>query len=251
MHPRRSPQQQWIERTQCQRRDHRPGAGSYPHPYCETVEIRTATRSRSPSPANHAMMVARHIQKIAPQAAIFDCALLPEHISRIGQFIVVAHSAYARMLADIAFWKLTGQRSTEWVFVNAWAIYDRRSEWPPATTPTVGHIVSISIVEEAAVLNKSTSSLLRKLRPVLPEHELRARRSRTGPQHIRCELPSAGLDHRRGANGWTYGSATPHKERGTWRNKNPISASRANFARRRTPISSIPGRPPRARSRPG
>ena len=95
------------------------GLDTYAHPRRETVDIRHRHPDPGPSPANHAMMVARHIRKVAPQATIFDCALLPEHISHIGQFIVVAITAYVQMLADIAFWKLTGQRSAEWVFVNA------------------------------------------------------------------------------------------------------------------------------------
>jgi len=110
----------------------------------------TADPTPLPTPDNHAMMIARHIQKVAPQAAIFDCALLPEHISDIGNFIAVAHTAYVQMLADIAYWKQHHIRSTQWVFVNAWAIYDRRSEHPLGDyTEKRNHIFN-QIVEQAA-----------------------------------------------------------------------------------------------------
>jgi len=111
----------------------------------------TANQLPVATPDNHAMMVARHIQKLAPHAAIFDCAILPEHISDIEQFMVVAHSAYAQMLADIASWKQNHSRSTQWIFVNAWAIYDRRSEHPPGDyTNNPNHRFN-AIVEQAAV----------------------------------------------------------------------------------------------------
>ena len=113
-----------------------------------------ANRTPVPTPDNHAMMVARHIQKTAPHAAIFDCALLPEHISDIEQFMIVAHSAYVQMLADIASWKQNHSESTQWVFVNAWAIYNRRSEYPPGDyTNNADHPFN-SIVREAAAADQ-------------------------------------------------------------------------------------------------
>jgi hypothetical protein len=113
-------------------------------------QFATANRTPVPTPDNHAMMVARHIQKTAPRAAIFDCALLPEHISDIGQFLIVAHSAYVQMLADIRRWKYHHTRSTEWVFVNAWAVYDRRSEFPLGDYSNNPHHPFNQVVEEAA-----------------------------------------------------------------------------------------------------
>jgi hypothetical protein len=111
----------------------------------------TANQRPVPTPQNHAMMVARSIQEIAPDATIFDCALLPEHISDIGQFITVAHSAYVQMLVDIAYLKQHGIRSTEWVFVNAWAIYDRRSEYPLGDYTENPNNVFNLIVRQAAI----------------------------------------------------------------------------------------------------
>ena len=107
-----------------------------------------------PSPDNHAMMIARHIQKVAPEATIFDCAILPEHISDIGQFMAVAHCAYVQMLADIAAWKQNGTSSNEWVFVNAWAIYNRHSEFPPGDYTDNPHHQFNLVVEQAAVTHR-------------------------------------------------------------------------------------------------
>jgi subtilisin family serine protease len=111
----------------------------------------TANQVSVPTPDNHAMMVARHIQKIAPKAYIFDCALLPEHISDIGQFLVVARSGYVQMLADISNWIQNHSRSTEWVFINAWAIFNRQAETPPGDySNNPSHPFNL-IVQDAAV----------------------------------------------------------------------------------------------------
>jgi Subtilase family len=106
-----------------------------------------------PSPDNHAMMVVRNVLKTAPDANIYDCALLPEHISDVGQFIMVALSAYTQMLADIAHWQSTGVASTQWVFVNAWAIYDRHLEYPIGDYTANPYNPFNVIVNKAAVQN--------------------------------------------------------------------------------------------------
>ena len=106
-----------------------------------------------PSPDNHAMMVVRNVLKTAPDANIFDCTLLPQHISDVVQFITVAYLAYAQMLADIANWQLTGAYSTEWVFVNAWAIYNRHFEFPVGDYTGNPNNPFNQIVKQAALQN--------------------------------------------------------------------------------------------------
>ena len=106
-----------------------------------------------PSPDNHAMMVVRNVLKTAPDANIFDCALLPQHISYVVQFSMAAYSAYTQMLADIAHWQLTGVYSTEWVFVNAWAIYDRHFEFPVGDYTGNPNNPFNQIVKQAALQN--------------------------------------------------------------------------------------------------
>jgi subtilisin family serine protease len=55
------------------------------------------------------------------------------------------------MLVDIAYLKQHGIRSTEWVFVNAWAIYDRRSEYPLGDYTENPNNVFNLIVRQAAI----------------------------------------------------------------------------------------------------
>ena len=90
----------------------------------------TADTTVVPTPENHAMMIARNVESIAPDATIWECAILPERITDIQQFVGYAHGAYDRMLLDIARWRQNGTRTGPWVFVNAWAIYNRKYEFP-------------------------------------------------------------------------------------------------------------------------
>jgi subtilisin family serine protease len=79
----------------------------------------------------HGAMMVRNILDVAPGATIFDCPLLPPRIATIRRFLSHADAAYARMLSDIRHLrKLDARWDGPWVFVNAWAIYDRRSEHP-------------------------------------------------------------------------------------------------------------------------
>jgi hypothetical protein len=74
--------------------------------------------------AAHGLMLARNILDIAPDAVLWDLPLLPPRIFDIQLFVSEAHAAFISMLNDIAH---TGGI---WILVNAWAIFDRRSEVP-------------------------------------------------------------------------------------------------------------------------
>jgi hypothetical protein len=76
----------------------------------------------------HGMMIVRNVLALAPHATVFDCPLLPPHISNLPIFTSNAHAAYDRMLTDIQLIRLLGPAGPNWVFVNAWAVYDRRSD---------------------------------------------------------------------------------------------------------------------------
>src|SRR5262249_39008019 len=78
----------------------------------------------------HGLMVSRNIFMVASEVTFFDCPLLPEHISDIPIFLDLAHAAYVRMLTDLDVLRATGKFPGPWVFVNAWAIYDRKTEYP-------------------------------------------------------------------------------------------------------------------------
>ena len=78
----------------------------------------------------HGMMIVNNILALAPKARIFDVPLIrPPQIGDILSFMDLAEETYRRILEDIpklADCGITGP----WIFVNAWTIYDRRSELP-------------------------------------------------------------------------------------------------------------------------
>ncbi|HKU98717.1 MAG TPA: S8 family serine peptidase [Vineibacter sp.] len=80
--------------------------------------------------SRHGDMVARNVRSIAPEATIFDCRLIPPAIAEVDQFVSDAHAAYATIAANIAKAPSVGLPNGPWVFVNAWAVYDRRLEVP-------------------------------------------------------------------------------------------------------------------------
>lgn len=81
--------------------------------------------------SRHGMMMARNILKVAPDATIFDLPLLPERIADVPTYLNLANAAYTTMLNDIAGFKQSGSFPGPWVLVNAWAIFDRRTDLPP------------------------------------------------------------------------------------------------------------------------
>jgi hypothetical protein len=56
--------------------------------------------------------------------------LIPPRIWDVGAFISDAQAAFDYMLNDIAFLSTFPHWSGPWVLVNAWAVFDRRSEQP-------------------------------------------------------------------------------------------------------------------------
>jgi subtilisin family serine protease len=79
----------------------------------------------------HGMMVARNVLSIAPEARLFDLPMLPQRIGNIREFFLsTADAAYRRMLQGIKDHKDSGRFPGAWVLVNAWSVFDRRSENP-------------------------------------------------------------------------------------------------------------------------
>jgi hypothetical protein len=78
---------------------------------------------------SHGMMVAHNILKVAPDAKLFDLPLIPPRITDIQTFLGWAHGAFLTVRADIKHWRL-GRFPGPWILVNAWSIYDRKSEHP-------------------------------------------------------------------------------------------------------------------------
>jgi subtilisin family serine protease len=78
----------------------------------------------------HGAMLVRNILDLAPDATIFDLPLIVGTITNRRAFLSEAHSAYLQMLHDIKMLRQSERWQGPWIFLNAWAIYDRESEWP-------------------------------------------------------------------------------------------------------------------------
>ena len=79
----------------------------------------------------HGAMMVRNILDVAPDATIYDCPLIPPRITKIAGFLQDAEAAYIRMITDISYYRDMEQWRGPWIFVNAWAIFNRNSEQPP------------------------------------------------------------------------------------------------------------------------
>jgi hypothetical protein len=79
--------------------------------------------------AIHGMMIVNNILAMAPRATIFDVPLIPPpKIFDIFNFLHAAEAAYHHILHDVLWFRAHGYFPGPWIFVNAWAIFDRRSE---------------------------------------------------------------------------------------------------------------------------
>ncbi|TAJ30027.1 MAG: hypothetical protein EPO67_14600 [Reyranella sp.] len=78
---------------------------------------------------SHGMMIARTILDMAPDAVLYDVPLIPpERIASIPPFLSVAQAAYFTMLLEILIRRPIPPWTGPWIFVNAWAIFDRATE---------------------------------------------------------------------------------------------------------------------------
>jgi hypothetical protein len=105
--------------------------GWRPNPASPLLPIPPPPGQTAGEDALHGMMMVNSILSIAPRANIFDVPLIPPpKIYDIPSFLVVASATYRGILAGIQSYRAQGLFAGPWVFVNAWAIYDRRSELP-------------------------------------------------------------------------------------------------------------------------
>jgi hypothetical protein len=72
----------------------------------------------------HGPMMVRNIADAAPDAIFWDLPLIPLAIDDINAFTATARAAFHHLLHHIA------QHPGNWVLVNAWAIFNRESEYP-------------------------------------------------------------------------------------------------------------------------
>lgn len=114
-------------------------------------------------PTSHGMMIARNVLDIAPDAVVYDVPLIPAPvISKVPVFASTANAAYRMLLVQIELLRKFPRWSGPWIFVNAWAIYDRATEEPlgdytedkNSTDPhSIGHRLNAAIAEAASTAN--------------------------------------------------------------------------------------------------
>jgi subtilisin family serine protease len=77
----------------------------------------------------HGMLVAANIRSVAPNVRLFDLPMLPKtKIEDVPKFFNTANEAFGRMLDGIAAFRRNGQHPGPWILVNAWAIFDTKSD---------------------------------------------------------------------------------------------------------------------------
>ncbi len=82
-------------------------------------------------PRSHGMTIARNILNIAPSAMLYDFPVIPpERIHSATLFAHQAHVAYEVMRATIALLRQRERWQGPWILVNAWAVANRKSEYP-------------------------------------------------------------------------------------------------------------------------
>jgi subtilisin family serine protease len=80
--------------------------------------------------ALHGTMVVQNILEVARQARIWDLPLIPPpRINEIGGFLASAQATFSMMIQNIQQIQNLPGGPQQWVFMNAWAIFDRRSEF--------------------------------------------------------------------------------------------------------------------------
>jgi hypothetical protein len=80
---------------------------------------------------SHGMMIARSILDLAPNAVLYDVPIIPPRITNIPAFISKAQAAYLVLIVLIGILRQQPKWSGPWILVNAWAIYDRRTDLYP------------------------------------------------------------------------------------------------------------------------
>lgn len=80
----------------------------------------------------HGAMLVRNVLSVAQRASIFDCPLVSNEVGNIRAFLSQIHAAYSHMLGGIAHLRRhdPAKWGGPWVFLNAWATFDRGSEFP-------------------------------------------------------------------------------------------------------------------------
>jgi hypothetical protein len=77
---------------------------------------------------SHGMMIARSILDLAPEARLYDVPAVPLSTTPVPVFVSTMHAAYDSLVHVIRQLRLMAQWSGPWVLVNAWGIFDTRTD---------------------------------------------------------------------------------------------------------------------------
>jgi hypothetical protein len=107
------------------------GGGWQPDPADPSLPLPLAPGTTKGPNALHGIMMVQTILAMAPKARIYDVPLIPPpKVYDIYHFLIAAEAAYQKMVLDIRHLQRSAGFQGSWIFVNAWGIYDRRSEEP-------------------------------------------------------------------------------------------------------------------------
>ena len=83
-------------------------------------------------PTGHGSMLARNVIAVAPDATLFDAPVIPVELEDTRKFISTVHAAFEQIVVTIEILAETGEPQwlRPWVFVNAWATFNRGQEFP-------------------------------------------------------------------------------------------------------------------------
>jgi hypothetical protein len=96
--------------------------GGWPHP--------SGSPGAGQAVRGHGAMTTRNVLAVAGTARIWDIPLIPERITDKKTFLAEALVAYSVALAEIALNAGQQRFSGSWIFVNPWALFDRKGEVP-------------------------------------------------------------------------------------------------------------------------
>jgi subtilisin family serine protease len=78
---------------------------------------------------SHGMMIARSILDLAPNARLYDVPAIPTALPpNVQTFISTIQAAYTSLIHEILYRRSIPEWSGPWVLINAWGIFDTRSD---------------------------------------------------------------------------------------------------------------------------
>jgi Subtilase family len=96
----------------------------------------------------HGTKMASLVLAVAPQANIFDIAMLPSHILNLGGFLAWAHAVYLGLKMWIPLiQKLNPAYRGPWVLNNSWAVFDLSTDSPPYYGNDLGNPLNQVVAE--------------------------------------------------------------------------------------------------------